>query len=108
MNNSNDHDILTVSLLWKTLKANIPFIALSVLIITSITIIHSLLVTPIFESRAIMTQSSAMKSSQSSTSSISEVASFVTNIDSSKQNYEEKIAITRLLSKEYFFLCRFF
>lgn len=101
MNNSND-DILTVGLLWKTLKENIPFIALSVTLITSVTIIYSLSVTPIFESNAIMTQSSAMKSSQSSSSSISEVASFVSGLDSSQQNSEEKIAITRILSKEYF------
>lgn len=98
----NNEKIITFQEFKTTTLKNIPFMALFVGISTMTTIVYSLLATPIYESSAVMTQSSAIKDTQTSSSALSEVANFVSGATSTVQTSEEKIAITRILSKEYF------
>jgi len=83
---------------------NIRFIAVSTLIFTFLSIIYSLLATPIYEATAALTHSSAMTRSQSSSSSLEEIASIVQSgtLDGAGVSSEEKIAIKRITSKDYF------
>jgi len=63
-----------------------------------------LMATPIYEATAELTHSSAMSRSQTSSTSLEAVASIVQggNIDGAGVSSEEKIAIKRITSKDYF------
>ena len=83
---------------------NSRFIGVWVLAMTTLSIIYSLMATPIYEATATLTHSSAMSRSQSSSTSLEAVASIVQggSLDSAGVSSEEKIAIKRITSKDYF------
>lgn len=83
---------------------NISFILVIVSSLTLASIIYSLLVTPIYQASAALTHSSAMSRSQSSSSSLEQVASFVQSGSGAigGMSTEAKIAIERINSKDYF------
>jgi capsular polysaccharide biosynthesis protein len=83
---------------------NIPFILAIVSSLTLTSIIYSLLVTPIYQASTALTHSSTMTRSQSSSSSLEQVASFVQSGTGSTggMSTEAKIAIERINSKDYF------
>lgn len=83
---------------------NIPFIFVTVSCLTLTSIIYSLLVTPIYQASTALTHSSTMTRSQSSSSSLEQVASFVQSGTGSTggMSTEAKIAIERINSKDYF------
>ena len=83
---------------------NIPFILVIVSCFTLTSIIYSLLATPIYQASAALTHSSTMTRSQSSSSSLEQVASFVQSGSGpvGGMSSEAKIAIERINSKDYF------
>lgn len=83
---------------------NIPFIIKFTTVLTLSAVVYSLAVTPVYEASAAMTHSSAMTRSQSSSTSLDEIASFVStgSSDGAGMSSEEKIAIQRISSKDYF------
>jgi len=99
----NQHSLGLKSFLILVLE-NLGFIFIFTTILTIISIIYSLMATPVYEASAAMTHSSAMSRSQSSSASLDEIASFVSTggIDSAGVSSEEKIAIQRITSKDYF------
>jgi hypothetical protein len=103
MNNESQPNLGLRSLIILILD-NIPFIGITVFVLTSISIIYSLLVTPMYEASAVLTHSSAMSRSQSSSTSLEAVASIVKSgsLDGAGVSSEEKIAIKRITSKDYF------
>jgi hypothetical protein len=83
---------------------NTRFIGVCVFALTSLSIIYSLMATPIYEATAELTHSSAMSRSQTSSTSLEAVASIVQggSLDGAGVSSEEKIAIKRITSKDYF------
>jgi len=84
---------------------NFPFIGIFVFAITFLSILYSLFATPIYEATAHLTHSSTMSRSQSTSTSLEQVASFVqsgTTGPAGGMSTEAKVAIQRITSKDYF------
>ena len=105
MNNSNDSHGLGLRSFLILLLDNVYFIVAFTTIFTSISIMYSLLVTPIYEATAAMTHSSTMTRSQSTSSSLDDIANLVQSGSVTRAGTvspEEKLAIERITSKNYF------
>jgi len=102
--NTDSQSSLDLKTLIILILDNTRFIGVCVFALTSLSIIYSLMATPIYEATAELTHSSAMSRSQTSSTSLEAVASIVQggNIDGAGVSSEEKIAIKRITSKDYF------
>jgi len=97
---SGAEKLITIKNFLGLIKTNIPSIGLITGSITLITIFYSLLVTPMYESYAVLTKSAAIDE-QVSSSSLSDVATFV-GLGDMVESGEQKVAVTRALSRTYF------
>lgn len=97
---SGAEKLITIKNFVSLIKTNIPSIGVFTGSITLITIFYSLLVTPMYESYAVLTKSAALDE-QVSSSSLTDVATFV-GLGEKVESGEQKVAVTRALSRSYF------
>jgi LPS O-antigen subunit length determinant protein (WzzB/FepE family) len=105
MIDTNNFDGLGLRSFLILLLDNLYFIVGFTTILTGVSIIYSLLATPIYEATAAMTHSSTMTRSQSTSSSIDDIANLVQTGSVARAGTvspEEKLAIERITSKNYF------
>lgn len=102
--NTQEHTSLSFKSFLILILDNLRFVVIFTSIVTVTTILYSLIVTPIYESTASLTHSSASSRSQSSSSSIQSVANIVSADlgGEAATSSEAKIAISRILSRDYF------
>jgi len=96
-NIDNQDKVMSLGSFFTFFKRNLPLITILTSAATIVSIVYSLIATEVYESSAIMTHNTATDQ----TKAISSVADLVTGT-ASGQSSEEKIAVTRILSKDYF------